>query len=136
MELHRQPFREFILVPNVGLFGFFFQNRLRHEDSWLTAFSTFFGQFKWWVCPQGLASSPAVAERLFSGILQSFPCVEANQDKNPTDRQNLLAANAAVFCDDALIHGGAFEQHLGFVWSFLHAREEHELHLPATKLSP
>ena len=34
---------------------FFFQNRLRDEDSWLTAFSTCFGQFGWRVCPQGLA---------------------------------------------------------------------------------
>ena len=29
---------------------FFFQNRLRDVDSWMAAFSTYFGQFKWRVC--------------------------------------------------------------------------------------
>ena len=93
---------------------FFFQNRLRDEDSWMTAFSTCFGQFEWRVCPQGLASSPAVAQRLFSGILQSLPCV--NDDLSTReDRRNLLTENAVVFPDDALIHGGTFEEHLEFI---------------------
>ena len=43
--------------------NFFFQMRMRDEDSWLTAFSTCFGQFELRFCPQGLASSPAVAQR-------------------------------------------------------------------------
>ena len=55
----------------------------------MTAFSTCFGQFEWRVCPQGLASSPAVAQRLFSGILQSMPCVNADLSKRK-DRRNLL----------------------------------------------
>ena len=53
--------------------GFLFQNRLRDEDSWMTAFSTCFGQFEWRACPEGLASSPAVAQRLSSWILQPVP---------------------------------------------------------------
>ena len=70
---------------------FFFQNRLRDEDSWMTAFSTCFGQFEWRVCPQGLASSPAVAQRLFSGILQSLPCVNDDLSKHPENRSQFMA---------------------------------------------
>ena len=112
---------------------FFFQNRLRDQDSWMTAFSTCFDQFKWRICPQGLASSPAVAQRLFSGIVQSVPCVNADMTKHPTARRNLLADNAAVFLDDALIHGGTFEDHLVSIYSFMYAMEEQQLHLSAPK---
>jgi hypothetical protein len=112
---------------------FFFQNRLRDEDSWMSAISTCFGQFEWRVCPQALASSPAVAQRLFSGILQSLPCVNSDLTKHPTERRNLLAGNARVFLDDALIHWGDFDEHLAFVYSFLHAMKEQELHLSAPK---
>jgi len=111
---------------------FFFQNRLRDEDSWMKAFSTCFGQFEWRVCPQGLATSPAVAQRLFSGILQSLPCVNADLSKQE-GRRNLLTENAVVFLDDALIHGGTFEEHLEFIYSFLYAMEEQKLHLSAPK---
>ena len=38
-----------------------------------------------------------------------------------------------MFLDDALIHGGTFEEHLGFIWSFLYAMEEQGLHLSAPK---
>ena len=98
---------------------FFFQNRLRYEDSWKTAISTCFQKFEWRVCPQGLASSPGVAQRLFSGILQSLPCVHSDLTKHPTERRNMLAGNATVFLDDALTHGGDFDEHLAFVYSFL-----------------
>ena len=99
----------------------------------MTAFCTCFGQFEWRVCPQGLASSPAVAQCLFSGILQSVPCVNADMTKHPTERRNVLADSAAVFFDDALIHGGTFKKHLGFVYSFMYAMEEQQLHLSAPK---
>ena len=52
---------------------FFFQNRLRDEDSWLTVFSTCFGQFEWRICPQGLASSPTVAQRPSVESFSPFP---------------------------------------------------------------
>ena len=117
--------------------NFFFQNRLRDEDSWMTAFSTCFGQFEWRVCPHKMASSPAVAQRWFSWILQSLPCVNADLSKHPTERRNLLAENAVVFLDDALVHGGSFEEHLGFIYSFLYAMEEqnqNKVHAPAVQL--
>jgi len=65
--------------------------------------------------------------------MQSLPCVNERLEKHPTDRRNLLADHAAVFLDDALIHGGTFDQYLAFVWSFLYAMEEQELHLSAPK---
>ena len=99
----------------------------------MTAFSTCFGQFEWRVCPQGLASSPAVAQRLFSGILLSMPCVNDDLSKHPDKRCNLLAENAVVFLDDALIHRGSFEEHLRYIYSFLYAMEEQKLHLSAPK---
>ena len=111
----------------------FFQNRLRDKESWMTAFLTFFSQFEWRVCSQGLASSLAVAKRLFSGILQSLPCVNEDLSKHPYKRCNLLAENAVVFLDDALVRGGTFEEHLGFVFSFLYAMEQQNLHLSAPK---
>ena len=74
-----------------------------------------------------------MAQRLFSGILQSLPCDNPDMTKHPSDRRNLLAENAAVFLDDALIHGGTFEEHLGFVYSFMYAMEEQNLHLSAPK---
>ena len=112
---------------------FFFQNRLRDEDSWMTAFSTCSGQFEWRVCPHGLAFSPAVAQRLFSGMLQSLPCVDEDLLKHPADHCNLLAENAVVFLDDSLIHGGSFDEHLRFIYSFQYATEEQNLHLSAPK---
>jgi len=111
----------------------FFQVRMRDEDAWLTAFSTCFGQFEWRVCPQGLASSPAVAQQLFSGILQSLPNVNADLSINPVGRRNLLEHSAEVFLEDVLIHGGTFEDHLNFVWSFMYAMEEQQLHLSAPR---
>ena len=97
----------------------------------MTAFSTCFSQFEWRVCPQGLASNFAVAQRLFSGSLRSVPCINADMTKHPTARRSLLADNSAVFLDDALIHGGTFEEHLGFIYSFIYAMEEQQLHLSA-----
>ena len=85
------------------------------------------------MCPQGPASSPAVAQRLCKTILQSLSCVNADLTKHPTDRRNLLADNATVSLDDSLIHGGTFDEHLRFVYSFLYAMEEEELHHLAPK---
>ena len=99
----------------------------------MTAFSTCFGQFEWRVCPQGLASSPAVAQRLFLGILQSLPCVNADLSKKKKQRRNLLAENAVVFLDDALVHGGSSDEHLAYIYSFLYAMEEQKLHFSAPK---
>ena len=112
---------------------FFFQNRLRDEDAWMTAFCTVLGQFEWRVCPQGLVSSPAVAQRLFSGILRSMPCVNDDMSKHPWQLHNLLVENAVVFLDDALVHAGAFEEHLDFVWLFMYVMEDQDLHLSASK---
>jgi hypothetical protein len=112
---------------------FFFQNRLRDEDSWLTAFSTCFGQFEWRVCPQGLSSSPDVAQHLFSGVLQSMPCVNSDLTKHPTARRNITGSNATVFLDDALVHDVDFDTHLGFIYTFMYAMEEQKLHPSAPK---
>jgi len=73
-----------------------------------------------------------VAQRLFSSILQSLPCVE-DLSKDTSKRQNLLGENATVFLDDALLRGGTFEEHLRFIYSFLYAMEEQKLHLSAPK---
>jgi hypothetical protein len=43
----------------------------------------------------------------------------------------MLAENAVVFLDDALIHGGTFDEHLKYIYSFLYAMEEQNLHLSA-----
>jgi len=112
---------------------FFVQNRMRDEDCWLTAFATAFGNFEWRVCPQGLASSPAVAQRLFSNVLQSLPCVNDDLSKHPKNHQNLLGENATVFLDDALLHGGDFNEHLRYIYSFLYAMREQKLHLSPEK---
>ena len=74
-----------------------------------------------------------MAQRLFSGILQSLPCVNDDLSKHPSDRCNLLAESAVVFLDDALIHGGTFDEHLKYIYSFLYAMEEQKLHLSAPK---
>jgi len=58
------------------------RDRMRDEDCWLTGFATAFGNFEWRVCPQGLASSPAVAQRLFNNVPQSLPRV--NERNLPT----------------------------------------------------
>ena len=63
----------------------------------------------------------------------AVPCINADMTKHPTARRNLLEDNAAVFLDDALIHGGSFEKHLGFIYSFLYAMEEQQLPLSAPK---
>ena len=53
--------------------------------------------------------------------------------KHPTERRNLLADNAAVVLDDALIHGETFEEHLSCIYSFMYAMEEQQQHLSAPK---
>jgi len=104
---------------------------MREEDSWLTAFSTCFGQFGWRVCPQGLASSPAVAQRLFSGILQSLPNVNADfQPGGTTEPPNRTRGCVLRRRPHSR---RPFEEHLSFLWSFLYAMEEQKLHLSALK---
>ena len=60
-------------------------------------------------------------------------CVNDDLSKHPSARRNILGENATVFLDDALVHGGTFDQHLCLIYSILYAMEEQELHLSATK---
>ena len=45
----------------------------------------------------------------------------------------MLAENAVVVLDDALIHGGTFDEHLKYIHSFLYSMEEQKPNLSAPK---
>ena len=47
--------------------------------------------------------------------------------------QNTPTSDAVVFLDDALIHGGTFDEHMKYIYSFLYVMEEQNLHLSAPK---
>lgn len=90
---------------------------LRIEDRSKTGFITQEGHFQWTVLPFGLKTSPAIFQRILSGII----------------RKHKLSNFTVNYIDDILIFSETFEEHINHLTKLLEAIKEEGLRLKFSK---
>lgn len=81
---------------------------IRKSDRFKTAFTTSQGHYEWSNMPFGLKNSPAIFQRIFSGII----------------RRNNLSDFCTNYIDDILIYSKTFEEHMTHLEALVQAIEK------------
>jgi len=100
-----QLFEGKTIFSKLDLKSFFFQIPLHKESRPLTAIITDFGNFEWSVMPQGLCTSPAIAQRFINFVLSRDGSLDGK----------CLRSSVAAYIDDLGLASSTIDEHLRLI---------------------